>query len=183
MEKIVTFDKLGGEYLRKEYPFLNQVLDGAATKWKCGCGNVWEDEESLCSYCPKCGSSGFSEKKGRKPLSPEFVVIGGIDLEFLNSVPSSYDREGTSTDFFGGTKIHFVLADGTIVWDAVLKSCECGRRGQKRFGEGENTLHAMERRGIIENVNFIVEHHYGIYNGENCSYGDSLTIRKFKKED
>lgn len=111
----------------------------------------------------------------------EELSIKRIDAEFLNWTPTDYTVDGSVVGISRGEIVNFVLSDGTVVKDAVRQDYEHRSNyahTDTSSGAGETVLHAIDRLGVAEKVDFVVVDHYGIHTENHYSFGSQLEILK-----
>jgi hypothetical protein len=94
---------------------------------------------------------------------PDSVRVKRADENLLKVVPQYYYHDGSLGVTEMDEKVHFILADGSILHDAVKQSGHTSSNyahSQERSWDGETVLEAVNRHGVAESLAFIVVEHY-----------------------
>jgi len=104
---------------------------------------------------------------------PDSVRIKRADENLLRVTPQYYYHDGSMGRTEVDEIVHFVLADGTIIVDAVLQSGHNSSNyahSQSRNWEGETVLGAIDRQNISNKLQFIVVESYYLDDWEGSEY-------------
>jgi len=110
---------------------------------------------------------------------PDEIFIKKADKAFLLHTPSAFKWTGSMVDIDTGEKIHFVLSNGSIIYNAVRQNSTEGSNyaHQDTYTEnGESVLHAIERHGVADQIVYFVEIQYGIHEVNHQSYGTNIIV-------
>ena len=95
---------------------------------------------------------------------PDSVCVKRADENLLRVTPQYYYHDGSLGVTEMDERVHFVLADGSILYDAVNQSGHTSSNyahTRNQTWEGETVLEAIDRHGVAESLAFIVvEKHY-----------------------
>lgn len=97
------------------------------------------------------------------PHRIDFIRVRRADENLLTFCPSEYYWDGSLVEQERWQKVHFVLQDGTIIFDAVLKDGHSGSNysgvEEKRW-EGESILEALSKLDDPDSVAYIAIENY-----------------------
>ena len=95
--------------------------------------------------------------------NPDSVRVKRADENLLKVIPEYYCHDGSMGITEADEKVHFVLHDGSILYDAVKQSGHISSNyahSQTREWRGETVLEAIDRHGVAESLAFIVVEYY-----------------------
>ncbi len=104
---------------------------------------------------------------------PDSVRIKRADENLLKVIPRYSCHDGSMGITELNEKVHFVLEDGSILYDAVE---QCGRTSsnyahtQTKEWRGETVLEAIDRHGVAESLAFIIVETYYLNDWEGGHY-------------
>lgn len=118
---------------------------------------------------------------------PDSIRIKRADENLLKIIPMYSLHLGSLGRTEVDEKIHFVLHDGKILHDAVLRSEEYSSnyRSDISYNEqGETVLEAIDWHGVAENLTFIVieEYYLSDWSGQEREESHTITIYKTPKD-
>lgn len=118
--------------------------------------------------------------------SPDSVRIKRADENLLQVIPIYRYHDGSLGVTEMDEKVHFVLADGSIIHDAVKQSGHTSSNyahTQTKEWVGETVLEAIDRHGVAESLAFIVVEHYYLddWSGGEYKIEHNFTIYKTPK--
>lgn len=116
----------------------------------------------------------------------ETLSIKRMDENFLRWTPSTYRWTGSLVGINSGSRLDFVLADGSVITGAVNQSGTSGSNyahSETSEWEGETVAEAIDRHGVAETLQYIVGYQWGIRTVEHESEGYALVLWKPSKED
>jgi hypothetical protein len=161
-------------------------LAGADKKYLPG-GACWEKEDKmnrfkLQAYCEEFPF--LQDLIGGK--IPDSICVKRSDDNLLKVVPEYYYHDGSMGETKIDEKVHFVLADGSILHDAVEQGGQTSSNysyTQEQSWEGETVLEAIDRHGVAESLNCIVIEYYYLndWSGQEYTKEYSFTIYKTMK--
>jgi hypothetical protein len=113
---------------------------------------------------------------------PDSVRVKRADDNLLKVVPEYYCHDGSMGATKIDEKVHFVLADGSILHDAVEQSehISSNYNAQTKEREGETVLEAIDRHGVAESLAFIIVEHYYLNDWEGSCYENEYTFTIYK---
>ncbi len=117
---------------------------------------------------------------------PDSVRVKRADENLLKVTPRYRCHDGSLGITEADEKVHFVLADGSIIHDAVKQSGHTSSNyahTQTKEWEGETVLEAIDRHGVAESLAFIVVEYYYLddWSGQEYTKEYSFTIYKTPK--
>ncbi len=117
---------------------------------------------------------------------PDSVRIKRADENLLKVIPCYSCHDGSMGITELSEKVHFVLQDGSILYDAVKSNGHTSSNYahfQERSWDGETVLEAIDRHGVAESLAFIVVEKYFLddWNGGEYKREYSLSIYKTPK--
>jgi hypothetical protein len=117
---------------------------------------------------------------------PDSVRVKRADDNLLKVVPEYYCHDGSMGATKIDEKVHFVLADGSILHDAVEQGGHTSSNyahSQEQSWEGETVLEAIDRHGVAESLDCIVIEYYYLndWSGQEYTKEYSFTIYKTPK--
>lgn len=118
---------------------------------------------------------------------PDSVRIKRADENLLRFVPRYSRHDGSMGQTVADEKVHFILADGTIIEDAVRQSGDISSNyahSQSRSWEGEAVLEAIDRHGVADKLQYIVIEYYYLDDWVGDEYVEeySFTVYKTPKD-
>ena len=114
---------------------------------------------------------------------PDTVRVKRADENLMKVAPQYYYHDGSLGVTEMDERIHFVLADGSIIHDAVEQSghtFSSYAHSQKCFWDGETVLEAIDRHGVAENLAFIVVEKYYLDDWSGGEYKREYTLTIYK---
>lgn len=119
--------------------------------------------------------------------TPDNVIIKRADENLLRLIPQYCYHNGSMGESEYTEKIHFILSDGTIISDAVRQEgseSSFYAHSQSRSWEGETVLEAIDRHGVAETLQYIVQDVYNLddWSGQEYDCSWRLTIYKTPKD-
>jgi hypothetical protein len=114
---------------------------------------------------------------------PDSVRVKRADENLLKVVPKYCYHNGSCGVSKDEDKIHFVLADSTIIEDAVRQNGSESSNyahSQSREWNGETVLEAIDRHGVAESLAFIVVEEYYLDDWTGSEYYEELTVTVYK---
>jgi hypothetical protein len=117
---------------------------------------------------------------------PDSVRVKRADDNLLKVVPEYYYHDGSMGETKIDEKVHFVLANGSILHDAVEqggKKTSNYAYSQEQSWEGETVLEAIDRHGVADKLQYIVVEYYYLddWSGQEYTKEYSFTIYKTMK--
>lgn len=116
----------------------------------------------------------------------ETLSIKRMDEDFLRTTPSTYRWTGSMVNCDSGSRLDFVLADGSVITGAVNQAGTSGSNyaySETSEWEGESVAEAIDRHGVAETLRYVVEYQWGIRTVEHYSEGFAVVLWKPSKED
>ena len=114
---------------------------------------------------------------------PDSVRIKRADENLLRFTPRYSRHDGS----MGVTKlsedVHFILQDGSILYDAVRQSGHTSSNyahSQSRSWEGETVLEAIDRHGVADKLQYIVIEYYYLDDWVGDEYVEEYTATIYK---
>jgi len=104
---------------------------------------------------------------------PDSIRVKRVDENLLRVTPQYYYHDGSLGVTEDEERVHFIIADGSILYDAVNQSGHTSSNyahTQTKEWEGETVLEAIDRHGVAESLAFIVIEHYYLNDWEGCQY-------------
>ncbi len=114
---------------------------------------------------------------------PDSVRIKRADENLLKIVPRYYYHNGSMGVSKMDEKIHFVLADGSIIYDAVKQSGHTSSNyahTQEKFWDGETVLESIDRHGVADQLQYIVQDVFDLDDWEGQKYHRSWEMTVYK---
>ena len=114
---------------------------------------------------------------------PDSVRVKRTDENLLKIIPRYYYHDGSMGRTKVEERVHFILADGSILCDTVRQSGHVSSNyahSQLREWEGETVLEAIDRHGVAENLAFIVQDVFNMDDWEGQTYYRSWEIVIYK---
>lgn len=119
--------------------------------------------------------------------TPDNITIKRADENLLRIIPQYSYRNGSMGESHHEEKIHFILNDGTIIFDAVRQEgseSSFYAHTQSRRWDGETILEAIDRHETTNTLQYIVQDIYVLddWSGQEYDYSWRLTIYKTPKD-
>ena len=119
--------------------------------------------------------------------TPDNVTIKRADENLLRLIPQYSYHDGSMGESRHSEKIHFILNDGTIIFDAVEQEgseSSFYAHSQSRSWEGETVLEAIDRHGVADRLQYIVQDVYNLddWSGQEYDCSWRLVIYKTPKD-
>lgn len=114
---------------------------------------------------------------------PDSVRIKRADENLLKVVPQYYYHNGSLGVTEMDEKVHFVLADGSIIHDAVKQAGHTSSNyahTQTKEWEGETVLEAIDRHDVAKSLAFIIVEYYYIDDWSGGEYKREYTLTIYK---
>jgi hypothetical protein len=114
---------------------------------------------------------------------PDSVRVKRADENLLKVVPECYYHDGSMGVSKMDERVHFVLADGSILHDAVEqggKKTSNYAYSQEQSWEGETVLEAIDRHGVADQLQYIVQDVFDLDDWEGQEYHRSWEIVIYK---
>lgn len=114
---------------------------------------------------------------------PDSVRVKRADENLLRVTPQYYYHNGSMGRSEMDERVHFILQDGSILHDAVR---QCGHTSanyahtQTKEWEGETVLEAIDRHGVAESLQYIVQGVFDLDDWEGQEYHRSWEIVIYK---
>jgi len=115
--------------------------------------------------------------------NPDSVRIKRADENLLKVVPKYYCHDGSLGVTKMDERVHFVLADGSIIHDAVEQSGHTSSNyahTQTDEWEGETVLEAIDRHSVADQLQYIVQDVFDLDDWEGQEYHRSWGIVIYK---
>ena len=115
--------------------------------------------------------------------TPDNITIKRADENLLRIIPQYSYHDGSMGESRHEEKIHFVLNDGTIISDAVKQDgSETSNyaHSQSRYWEGETILEAIDRHGVADTLQYIVQDIYNLDDWSGQEYDCTWRIVLYK---
>jgi hypothetical protein len=118
--------------------------------------------------------------------NPDSVRVKRADENLMRVTPQYYYHDGSLGVTEDEEKIHFILSDGSILYDAVNQSGHTSSNyahTQTKEWQGETVLEAIDRHGVADKLQYIVVEYYYLDDWSGCEYKKeySFTIYKTPK--
>ncbi len=114
---------------------------------------------------------------------PDSVHIKRADENLLGFVPRYSRHYGSMGQTVTDEKVHFVLADGTIIEDAVRERGHTSSNYahiQTKEWEGETVLEAIDRHGVADKLQYIVTEKYYLDDWEGGIFEEEYDVIIYK---
>ena len=139
----------------KEFPFLEQ------------CNTRWEDLAG-------------------DPINCDAIKVARISQELLDYTPRYDGATGALVSIDNGERFDFILRDGRVIRDAVRASGDVVHNEAHTDDEsydGETLLEAIDRKGVIGTLKYVVKMSYGYNIRDHHSQGNyTMTVYKEAKD-
>lgn len=117
---------------------------------------------------------------------PDSIRIKRADENLLKFIPTNSLHVGSLGRTEMNERIHFILSDGRVLYNAVVRSEEYSSNysGDTHYHEGgETVLESIDRHGLTENLAFIVVEHYYLddWSGQEYTEEHNVTVYKTPK--
>ena len=115
--------------------------------------------------------------------TPDNITIKRADENLLRIIPQYSYHDGSMGESRHEEKIHFVLNDGTIISDAVKQEGSESSNyahSQSRNWEGETVLEAIDRHGVADTLQYIIQDVYSLDDWSGSEYYCAWKIYVFK---
>lgn len=117
--------------------------------------------EALTEEFPFLSGISFFENVNDAIYHCEHIVIKRLDEIVLNMKPRHETASGSMVSIDNEQRVHFVLDDGRIIKDAVIKEWEHRTDNDWVEKPGETIIEAIHRNGVADQVKYIVVAHTG----------------------
>lgn len=114
---------------------------------------------------------------------PDSVRVKRADENLLKVIPKYYYHNGSMGVSKLSVEVHFVLQDGSILHDAVKQSGHTSSNyahSQTKEWEGETVLEAIDRHGVADQLQYIVQDVFDLDDWEGQEYHRSWEIFIYK---
>lgn len=114
---------------------------------------------------------------------PDSVRVKRADENLLKVIPKYYYHNGSMGVSKLSEEVHFVLQDGSILHDAVKRSGHTSSNyahSQTKEWEGETVLEAIDRHGVADQLQYIVQDVFDLDDWEGQEYHRSWEIFIYK---
>jgi hypothetical protein len=114
---------------------------------------------------------------------PDSVRVKRADENLLKVIPKYYYHNGSMGVSKLSAKVHFVLQDGSILHDAVKQSGHTSSNyahSQTKEWEGETVLEAIDRHGVADQLQYIVQDVFDLDDWEGQEYHCSWEMVIYK---
>lgn len=114
---------------------------------------------------------------------PDYVRIKRADENLLKFIPTNSLHVGSLGRTEVNEKIHFILSDGKVLYNAVVRheKYSSNYSGDTHYYEGgETVLEAIERHGVAESLAFIIVEEYYLNDWEGQEYTKEYTFTIYK---
>jgi len=111
------------------------------------------------------------------------ITVKRADENLLACIPSQYYWDGSMGRTDSKESVHFVMADGSILQDAVSQAGEWGSNyaySQRKTWEGESVLESLSRLDDPDRVVYIVWVYKHLHDWEGSDYESDLKVTIYK---
>ena len=115
--------------------------------------------------------------------NPDSVRIKRVDENLLKIIPQYYYHDGSMGISETDEKVHFVLADGTIIKNAVEQAGHTSSNyahSQTKEWEGQTVLEAIDQHGVADKLQYIVVEYYDLDDWSGGEYKREYTLTIYK---
>ena len=117
---------------------------------------------------------------------PDSIRVKRVDENLLRVTPQYYYHDGSLGVTEDDEKVHFIFADGSILYDAVNQSGHTSSNyahTQTREWRGETVLEAIDRHGVADQLQYIVQEVFDLddWSGGEYKKEHNFTIYKTPK--
>lgn len=114
---------------------------------------------------------------------PDSIRIKRADENLLKFIPTNSLHVGSLGRTEINEKIHFILSDGKVLYNAVVRNEEYSSNysgDTHHYEGGETVLEAIDRHGVAKNLAFIVVEHYYLDDWEGQEYTKEYPFTIYK---
>jgi len=115
--------------------------------------------------------------------TPDSVCVKRADENLLKVVPKYHYHNGSMGVTELDERVHFILQDGSIIHEAVKQSGHTASNyahTQTKEWEGETVLEAIDRHGVADQIQYIVQDVFDLDDWEGQTYYRSWEIVIYK---
>ena len=114
---------------------------------------------------------------------PDSIRVKRVDENLLRVTPQYYYHDGSLGVTEDEERVHFIIADGSILYDAVNQSGHTSSNyahTQTKEWEGETVLEAIDRHGVADKLQYIVVEYYDLDDWSGGEYKREYTLTIYK---